>query len=506
MIRKGFPRPRLLGAGFYLLLWAIWWLAFLPYAVPFLSLLALMGWFFLATQAASARQAFLRILVLGLPFWGIHLAWIRHVPVEPWVRPWLWAGVLVLAFLESTFWGVMASVYRRWLPSSPIRRALWAGVLWGTYEFLRAQSALGFLWTPLWSSTVRLMDLAGTLAWVGPYAWSILWVAIAVGFLEGFQHRAVPVFAGSAGLLIALWGTGAWVRTHLPPPDGWLRVAVVQPSVLPRVLYDPEEWPSMRRVYDSLWASLPENVDLVLFSESAFPGMYRFTQSTRAYIQRLQAQHPVPLLFGDADLWIERGRRRFFNAALLIDPEGRIQDVYHKQQLVPFGEWIPYEDRIPLLRHINFGQGHYAPGIRTRPVRMPGLPQLGVLICFEAIFPRYARQHVRHGARILVNITNDGWFGPTLGPREHFQLHRFRALETGRVYVRAARTGISGWVDAAGNVRDTLGLMHRGLKVYRVPLYTHRTPYVQYGESIFFLFAVLGLWMSLDPLRRRQDA
>ncbi len=499
------PRPRVLGAGFFVALWVLWWLAFPPVALPFLSLLALMGWFALAADASSPRKAFIRLLLLGLPFWAYHLAWIRHVPVDPWVRPWLWLGVGLLALLESSFWGMVAAVYRWRLPASPWKRAFWGGILWGVYEYLRAQSALGFLWTPVWSSTVRIMDLAGTLRWFGPYAWSVVWVMIAVLLAEGLRTRA-PLRVGTGlVLLVLLWRVGHRIRAHGPPPSGWIRVAVVQPSVLPRVLYDPEEWPTMQRVYDSLWAQLPDSVDLVIFSESAFPGMYRFSRTSRTYIRHLQRLHPVPLLFGDADMWVEGRQRRFFNAAVLIDTAGRIRDLYHKQQLVPFGEWIPYEDRIPLLRKLNFGQGHYTPGRRTDPLRMSGLPPLGVLICFEAIFPRYARHHAARGAQVLINITNDGWFGPTLGPREHFQLHRFRALETGQAYVRAARTGISGWIGPNGEIRDTLGLMARGLKVYRIPLYRASAPYVRWGEGPFFFLVLLGVGVRvMETLHNRR--
>ena len=133
------------------------------------------------------------------------------------------------------------------------------------------------------------------------------------------------------------------------------------------------------------------------------------------------AQLKAYLLFGNAD-----SRKGVpYNTAFLISPQGFIVDYYDKIHLVPFGEWLPYEDKIKFLQKLDFGEGDFGCGKRYTIFKVPydgKKAKFGVLICFESIFPYLSRNFVKKGAEFLVNITNDGWFGKSLGPKEHFFL------------------------------------------------------------------------------------
>ncbi len=466
--------------------------AFPPFSVPGVVFAFAAFFFFMAESAPSAREAFLRAFVAGLPFWALHVSWMRHVPVPDGVVPLLYAGVLLVVVLESALWGGLAWVFRRVHPAWP-GSVLFAAGLWTLYEFTRARMPLAFPWSPLWEGGLPTLPFLQILPFTGPFGWTFLAVALARGTAGALRMGRGPSLFLLAGVFYFWWSLGVRRLENPPEPVDTLRVAIFQPAVLPTVLGDPTEWPRMQASYTRLLRDLPEDVDLLLFSESAFYGIYLYHRSTRDFVDSLLRVAGKPILFGD--VWFDR--RTPYNAALLLVEPGEVRGVYRKRRLVPFGEYIPGERLIPLLRNINLGGGHYAPGRTADPVVLvrPGgdTVRIGVLICYEGIFPDLARSAVHAGAEVLVNPTNDGWFGKSLGPREHFQLHRFRAIETGRAFVRVARTGISGLIYPTGEVGDTLGLMEEGLLVLDVPLYDSLTWYVRLGDAPWILLAMLSM-------------
>ena len=144
------------------------------------------------------------------------------------------------------------------------------------------------------------------------------------------------------------------------------------------------------------------------------------------------------------------------------------------------------------MQKVELGQGNYTPGKFHTLLKIKDVP-MGILICFESIFPSISREEVKNGARVLVNITSDGWYGRSLGPIEHFELARFRAIETNRYLVRCARTGISAIVTPEGEIVKSIGLFKDGILSYDVPLYKTKTPYVKYGDWMV-LVAILNLF------------
>jgi len=470
--------------------------AFPPFSVPGAVFVFIALFFFLAESAPSATYAFFRAFGAGLPFWALHVSWMRHVPVAGTVVPLLYVGVILVIVAESALWGALAWIFRRVRPAWPAS-VLFAAGLWTLYEFVRTHMPLAFPWAPLWEGGLAALPFLQILSITGPFGWTFLAVALAFGTGKALQMGRGPALLLLAGGFYFWWTWGVHRLAHPPEPTDTLRVAIFQPAVLPTVLGDPTEWPRMQASYTRLLRDLPEDVDLLLFSESAFYGIYPYHPSTRDFVDALLRATGKPALFGD--VWFDKETP--FNAALLVAEPGKVVGVYRKRRLVPFGEYIPGERIVPLLARIDLGGGHYAPGEKADPLGLVR-PQgdtvwIGVLICYEGIFPDLARSTVKAGAQVLVNPTNDGWFGKSLGPREHFELHRPRAIETGRAFVRAARTGISGIIYPTGEVGDTLGLMREGLLVLDVPLYDGLTPYLRFGDAPWILLALLSLALGI---------
>ena len=183
-----------------------------------------------------------------------------------------------------------------------------------------------------------------------------------------------------------------------------------------------------------------------------------------------------------------------YNSIYVIDPDGAIRGIYDKVHLVPFGEYLPFE---PLLKAIGLRQlthsvGGFLSGDRRRALDVPGAPRMLPLICYEAIFPGAA---VPRGERPswLVNVTNDGWFGISSGPYQHFQQARALAIAEGLPLARAANTGISAVIDPVGRVVNTLPLGAEGVLDARLPRPIAPTLYVGYGDYALILLMVVGL-------------
>jgi apolipoprotein N-acyltransferase len=210
------------------------------------------------------------------------------------------------------------------------------------------------------------------------------------------------------------------------------------------------------------------------------------------------ARTGVPVFSGFADYsWDRDGRQRSYNSAALFSTDGSLGAVYAKRHLVPFGERMPFQRLIPWLGHLEFGQAEWTPGERT--VLFPSAAgPFSCLVCFEAIFPDLARSDVRAGARWLVNITNDEWFGNSAALTQHAAMSVFRAVENRVPVARCANTGLTLVADANGRVVATLPVFEPGVLVTELPRPAAAgfpTPYTRFGDwpGLLSLLALAGL-------------
>lgn len=188
------------------------------------------------------------------------------------------------------------------------------------------------------------------------------------------------------------------------------------------------------------------------------------------------------------------GRLEVWNSLQAIDRDARVAATYDKFHLVPFGEYVPFRSVIGLAK-LTAGETDFSAGPGPRTLRLDGLPPVGPMICYEAIFPgRVARRDDR--PRWLLNITNDAWFGISSGPYQHFASARIRAVEEGLPVVRVANTGISGVVDAYGRVKARLGLGREGIVDATLPVaIASPTPFAQWGNIIAWI-AVIAVFLG----------
>jgi apolipoprotein N-acyltransferase len=239
----------------------------------------------------------------------------------------------------------------------------------------------------------------------------------------------------------------------------------------------------------------------VIWPESSTPFSFedpRDDPAGDAALRDLAREVRVPILFG-SDQVIRREpvtSSELFNAAFQLDPEGRTAAVYHKIKLVPFGEFFPLQRWIaiaaPLVqRFVPFSSG-------TGPVMLPvGSHRASTAICYEVVFPELARDAVAAGSELLTTITNDGWYGYSSAPYQHWELASMRAIEQGRYLARAANTGISGIVDPYGRIVTRSGIFEQVGLVGEARFLTSRTVYSQIGDVIAYVAIALTVLAAI---------
>ena len=209
------------------------------------------------------------------------------------------------------------------------------------------------------------------------------------------------------------------------------------------------------------------------------------------------------ILFGSPGYTKEQGRTSFFNSAFLLSPDGIVAGRYDKVHLVPYGEYVPFRNLIPLVGKLVEGIGDFHQGKGYYPLTMNN-NKIGVVICYEAIFPESTRILKKMGAQLIVNITNDAWFGFSSAPYQHLSMTVFRAVENRLYLVRAANTGISAIVDPTGKILEQTGLFVKSALKGKVRFIDNGTCYVAYGDMFAYLCFVALLLVLISSWERRK--
>ena len=372
-------------------------------------------------------------------------------------------------------------------------------VLWTLIETLRTVGELGFPWClsglALLQTPLYPLAQAGGEQALGTATAFLAALIATLAVLRDRRPRAAVLALAAATVL--LWGGLALfgINATLSHADSPVRVAVVQADVALGDKWVAARMDSTLVPYTRLTASAArEGAELVIWAETAVPAYLMYEPRLLRWVRATADTNDIFLYTGypDANLAAD-GHQQRTNASGLFAPDGKLRDRYAKHHLLPFGERMPFQAVLPWLGKIDLGQAEWEPGAPPAPmdVRLDDgrALRLGGLICYESIFPSLARQAVRAGADVLVNITNDGWFGRTAGPVQHAEMARMRAAECGVPLVRCANNGISYITDHKGAVRSSVGLGERGLLSEDISPGPRLTRYLAHGSwpLLFFL-------------------
>ncbi len=415
-------------------------------------------------------------------------------------------AMLSLAAVEALFVGLFTWELSRLLRRHGRGALLLAPIIWVGLEMVRTHTFCSFPWCLLGYTQHDNLPVAQLASLTGVYGLSFVVAlasaVLAFALLEPDPRVRRKALAGLAAVLVATLAYGTW-RLRTATFDGErLRVALVQASIPQDEKWQPSlAWRNIAWHADLTRQAASRGARLIVWPESAVPYYYDSTPLIAATMQDLARQSNAFLLFGNDDREAGEDQDRIFVGAKLIDPSGSLRFRYHKMQLVPFGEYLPlarFFERLGVERLVQ-EVGAFTPGTEATVGQAAGR-RFGVTVCYEAIFPWLVRRFTQQGADLLINITNDGWYGRSSAPYQHFAMARLRAIENGRHFVRAANTGISAVVDPRGRVLARTELFERTALVHDIGLSRERTVFVRIGESFGWGCLGIALLLLLETL------
>jgi len=458
--------------------------------LAWISLLPLID---LITERKTDR-IFLTAGLFGFVFFAISFSWVTHSMVIYGNTSWFVAGLALL--MMSLFFALFPAIAiwiaekvrsssRSYIPPSII----WP-ITWVAMEYVRAHLPFGFSfpWNSLGQSQHNVLPILQNADWGSFYGISFLLVfvnAVLHSVLRKTSLWKYQLVAGVILVVIALGYGKARLNSELPGKE--FKVGIVQGNVDLIEKWKPENRHKILENLINLSNKLKTyKPDLLLWSESALPFMYRYAWryedeingSPGLNLAKFLDDINTPLLTGTLD----RVGDDIYNAAALILPNGQT-DYYYKQKLVPFGEYIPLRKLFFFVdRLVDDSIGTFSQGHTLNPLKIPNGPDIAVTICYENIFPSLVRERINNGGEVICNITNDAWFGRTSAAFQHNSASRFRAVETRRPVVRCANSGVSSVVDSFGRTLYMSTLFEQDAIVLNIHPSLRRTVYLKFGD------------------------
>ena len=470
--------------------------------------------FLWALRGVSGRKAFILGYCNGLAQNLLMLYWIIYVTVIYGNLP-LPVGVILLILLAgyvSLYRGFWALLYT-WGESRGLAGTWWGPVLWVSLEFIHTYMITGFPWMLLGYGLQQSPYLIQVVDITGVYGLSALVVLVNVGLfklLQGWaEGRLVirPALAAS----VCLIGCLMYGFVRLPEiqrqmaKSPKLKVAVVQGNIEQGKKWDPAYQAATINIYKELTLKIkPEDPRLVVWPETAAPFFFLRDKKLSPLVTDIARQSGSDLLFGSPAFETGPEGETFFNRAFLLAADGNVVDYYDKAHLVPYGEYVPLRRFMPFIGKMVPMVGDFIEGPQGKVIARPEA-DLGTLICFESIFPYLSRAMVQNGANLLVNITNDAWFGKTSAPYQHLAMSVTRAVENRVSLARAANTGISALATPDGSILWQSDLYVTAAQVKPLPILSGGSFYTHYGDLFAWLscgLALLGLVAGLATGRR----
>lgn len=460
--------------------------AFAPYNLYFISLFSLSILFYLWSIASSARESFILGYLFGFAMFGVGVNWL-HISIN------LFGGVNIFGALSFTYIFIAyISLYPALCGYLAARffkhtRIITLPALWLLTEWCRGWMLTGFPWLNIGSSQTDSV-LAGFAPVLGDYGVTFfvcLSAMALITLITGNTKRKVI-----SGLLLIL----IIISSSLLNNINWtydlnkdIDIVLVQGAIPQEQKWKPEQRQKTYELYSGLskpfWSS-----DLIIWPETAIPSLYHLAYDFIIPISSEQSSSNAMFMSGLA--YKDSKSNNYFNSVLLIDDEHRF---YHKNHLVPFGEYLPYKSLLgEILRFLKIPMSDFSSGDPEQKLFETDKGIFGMSICYEDAYGSEVRKALPD-ANILINVSNDAWFGDSLAPHQHLQMARMRALENGRYLLRSTNTGVSAVIDNKGQLVSRSPQFKPHALSATVKLYAGETPYSKFGNSLILSLCILGL-------------
>ena len=470
-------------------------LAFPPFPFFFLAWVMFFGWFRLLEKG---RGGFGAGWLTGFFFHLITIHWIGYNSgLPPWAA---WGTALLAIAYQAVWWGVLLAVLARISRMSTPRAARWVlPFLLLLLEWGLSFWDLAFPWTSVGYTQMRGYAAPGLFSAVGVFGAS-WWVGMLNAVLwEAIEHR---FYRGWAVLLLVIPLLLQGINSRLVTPDpATCRVALLQTNLDPLVKWSAPADSILELNRRLLEQGMAAGAGLLMLPEAAVPLYFNRNPVKLGSLTRFAGEAEATVAVGGLALETgEKGVHRYNSVYFLAgnSPPQR----YDKKQMVPFGERFPFQRWLPSLGSLNLGQAEFTPGTGPGVLKLAVLNlKVGCSICFEGNFPHWQRRWVEEGADLLLNFTNDGWYRYSGEPEQHFQVHRARAMETGKPLLRVGNTGVSAVVDGRGRITARASRNCEQVLTRDVHLWRGRTLYLRGGWllvrtlALLTLLFLLGAWL-----------
>lgn len=459
-----------------------WWFTTLPLLASLLLL-----------RDLPLRQRYWRHFLFGLGFFGTGASWV-YVSIHDYgYAPLPLAALLTLLFVAglALAFSLPLWLWSRFLQDKPLGVVLGFPAVWVLDEWYRSWLLTGFPWLYLGYSQTGTV-VGGWAPVTGVYGISLLLALIAAAVYHAVTTRKqywLPV------LLVACSIGGGAALDHIPwtePGTNQQAAALVQGNVPQQLKWKPEQRQQIRALYRDLSEPLLRENTLVVWPEAAIPELYTPYHPFFAYMDEQTRLHGSALLAGVPSVTEnDDGTRVYHNSLVGL---GKASGFYHKQRLVPFGEYVPMEQWLQgLLDFFHMPISEFRVGPPDQPNLQTGIVSVAASICYEVAYPELVARQARD-ADILLTISNDSWFGNSLGPHQHLQMAQMRARENGREMLRATSNGISAFIDHKGNIISRSPQFREYVLQGTVRAYVGETPYQRWGNwTVLLVCGVLLL-------------
>lgn len=493
-----------------LIAWGFYALAFPPLPLGPAALVILVPWFIVLNRYNRSAAIFATFWS-GILFNTINYYWIYNVMnVETAPSGLICFGVFLLISYFSAY-NVLAAFAYTLAKNIKIKGKSWLLVLYPMFyaglEMTRTRGDFSFPWSHLGYAFGNHIELIQALSFIGIFGYTMIVIASNMIVERSLNRKGIknkwpilaPVFIFAVLLVhgsIVLSSAEAQ-PFHIEENDKAPTIAMIQPSISQGVKWSKERFDTIvETTVGMAYDSITNDADIILMAETAIPKHIRRQPKVLRRLQDLSNDKNAYVLVGALDhkrVSDPNSPRRYeiYNASFMFSPGGDAKPQrYIKKHLVPFSERIPFDDIFPILNYVDLGEGDFVPGHET-PVY--NLYQWTPYICYDAIFGDLVREAARAGSRLMVNITNDGWFGRSTAPGNHLNLVRYRAVENGMPVARIANSGISAFIDQYGHYDQNTELFTKTIIKRKVALKTRHTFYERIGDS----FETFLLWFFL---------
>ncbi len=479
----------------------------------------------------SPKNSFFTAWLCGLIFFGTNLFWVNNLLNFEFIAFWVVLGWVLLTIYCSLYFGVfgwLLSSFCKFIdtkvqPTNILKTAfhnisitIAAGVFWVGLEYIRGNIFTGFPWSLLGTSQYENLPIIQIADLFGVYGISFLIVIMNAGimfvllrFVYIYTREKRPkiqielIF--SLIFLLFSWQYGTKTIKQFRTSSSLQKIVIstIQPNIPQIIKWNPLEvnaiLETLRNQTDLAAQSSPS---LILWPETVLPSPINYDLYMENFVKSVVKTNGIPICLGSLEVksetFNEKTQRYDYeisNSAFMVNTNG-IQDVYRKNHLVIFGEYIPFENHIKALKNISPLGFSCVPGKTVKNFKLDDNIEFSILICFEDIFSYLTSKIAKNDADFIVNLTNDGWFDGTSLPLQHFSQSIFRAVETRKPLVRSTNSGITAFVQSDGSfvvLEDEKGeFKFAGFLTYYLNISENKehTTYVKYGDKPFAIPAM----------------